>query len=242
MRLARLAALALPVTLAACSTPAPVAAPPGASAAAEEVALDAPISLFPGDAEILSDDAIARILDAPDRLPKSVRLALLHIEHRSASRFWGWGPFWTTIGPSAQQALTTAIAGRLEASPRVSTVALLPTFLLPERPGVGHLREAGARFRADAILVYRTDCQAYERHRAFRVSRAKAFCSAETALLDVRTGIVDYATRSLRDFEVPQQSSDANFLETVRNAETQAYTAALEENAKSVVGYFGEAP
>ena len=235
----RLALLAVSVGLAAC-TNTPVAAP--SVAAQEEVVLDAPVSLFPSDAEILSDEAIARILDVSDRLPGSVRVALLHIEHRSAGRFWGVGPFWTAIGPSAQQALTTSLATRLEASPRVARVSNLPTFLLPERAAVGHLREAGARYRADAILIYRTDCQAYERHRAFRASRAKAFCSAESVLLDVRTGVVSYATRSLRDFEVPQQSADSSFLETVRNAETQAFTAALEENAKSVVAYLGGTP
>jgi hypothetical protein len=107
---------------------------------------------------------------------------------------------------------------------------------------VGHLREAAARFQADVVFVYRTDCQAYERYRFFQASQAKAFCSAESALLDVRSGIVPFTTRSLRDFTVAEESSDAGFLETVRNAETHAFTAALEENARGLNGFLSRRP
>jgi hypothetical protein len=43
------------------------------------------------------------------------------------------------------------------------------------------------------------------------------------------------------DFSVAQQGSDAGFLETVRKAETQAFTAALEESARALVGFLGTA-
>ena len=216
-----------------CAGPAPRAAGEGPGAPADAQ----PISLFPSDAEVLSDEAITKILDAKARLPQRLRVALLHIEHRSAGRFWGWGPDWTALGPSAQQQVSTALIRVLQDSPRVRSASSLPTFLLPEKPTVGHLREAAARFQADALLIYRTDCQAYERNRIFHATEAKAFCSAEAALLDVRSGIVPFTTRTLRDFTVAEQSSDAGFLETVRNAETQAFTAALEENARALVAF-----
>jgi hypothetical protein len=200
------------------------------------------VSLFPSDAAVLSDEAIAKILDTKVRLPQHVRVALLHIEHRSAGRFWGWGPYWTTIGPSAQQEVAAAVVGVLQGSSRIQHAASLPTFLLPEKATVGHLREAAARFQADIVFVYRTDCQAYERYRFFEANQAKAFCSAESALLDVRSGIVPFTARSLRDFTVDQQNSDAGFLETVRNAEAQAFTAALEENARALVGFLDGRP
>lgn len=219
------------------------AGPPGATSRMQEGAVTEEegqaVSLFPGDAEILSDEAIAKILDTKVRLPPRLRIALLHIEHRSAGRFWGWGPYWTTIGPSAQQEVAAAVSGVLRGAPRVQHASNLPTFLLPEKATVGHLREAAARFQADVVFVYRTDCQAYERYRFFQAAQAKAFCSAESALLDVRSGIVPFTARSLRDFTVTQESSDAGFLETVRKAETQAFTAALEENAQGLVGFLG---
>ena len=198
------------------------------------------VSLFPSDAAVLPDDAIAKILDAKVRLPQHIRLALIHIEHRSVGRFWGWGPYWTAIGPSAQQEVAAAVIGVLRTSPRIESADNLPTFLLPEKATVGHLREAAARFQADAVFVYRTDCQGYERTRFFQASQAKAFCSAEAALLDVRSGLVPFTTRSLDDFTVTEESSDASFLETVRKAELKAFTAALEDDAKALVGYLGK--
>lgn len=125
----------------------------------------------------------------------------------------------------------------LRSSPHIRDAATLPTFLLPEKPTVGHLREAAARTQVDLVLIYRTDCQAYQRSRLFAASQARAFCSAESALLDVRSGVVPFTSRALRDFTVEQQSSDAGFPETVRKAEAQAFIAALEENALAVVAF-----
>jgi hypothetical protein len=200
------------------------------------------VSLFPSDAAVLPDAAIATILDTTVRLPKRARIALLHIEHRSAGRFWGWGPYWTTLGPTVQQEVAAAVAQELQTSPRIQQASTLPTFLLPEKPTVGHLREAAARSQSDLVWVYRTDCHAYERYRFFRASQAKAYCSAESALLDVRSGIVPFTTRSLRDFTVDEQNSDAGFLETVRKAEAQAFMSALEEDARALVGFLAQHP
>src|SRR5262245_57950455 len=201
---------------------------------------DKGVSLFPSDAAILPDDGINKILEAKVRLPQHLRLALIHIEHRSMGRFWGWGPYWTAVGPSAQQEVAAAVIGVLRTSPRIENADNLPTFLLPEKPTVGHLREAAARFQADAVFVYRTDCQGYERTRFFQADQAKAFCSAEAALLDVRSGLVPFTARSLDDFTVTHESSDASFLETVRKAELRAFVAALEDDAKALVRYLGK--
>jgi len=230
----RILVLLLLVAAVGCAT-----SPGGMRQAANTEEEGRTVSLFPSDAAVLSDEAIAKILDTRVRLPAHLRVALLHIEHRSAGRFWGWGPYWTTLGPSAQQEVAAAVIGALRSSPRVQLASNLPSFLLPEKATVGHLREAAARFQADVVFVYRTDCQAYERYRFFQADQAKAFCSAESALLDVRSGIVPFTTRSLRDFTVTQQGSDAGFLETVRKAEAQAFTAALEENARALVGFLG---
>ena len=73
--------------------------PPATAPPAEE----ASVSLFPSDAAVLAEEAISHILDAAPRLPERSRIALLHIDHRSAGRFWGFGPYWTTIAPATQQ-------------------------------------------------------------------------------------------------------------------------------------------
>jgi hypothetical protein len=192
------------------------------------------VSLFPSDAAVLSDEALSRILEASPALPSGAKLALLHVEHRSAARFWGFGPYLTAIAPATHQSLTDTVASALRSSERVGQAADLPSFLLPEKPVVGQLREAAARFQADAVFLYRTDCQAYSRYRFLRSNQVKAFCMAESVLLDVRSGLVPFTGRALRDFTV-DQSYRKDFSETVREAETLAFTAALEDNALQLV-------
>lgn len=192
-------------------------------------------SLFPGDADVLPDDQIRAILDASPELPVPSRIALLHLQHQSAARFWGYGPYWTALLPGTRQLIATSLSEVLEASSRVSTASFLPSFLLPEKPSVAHLREAAARYQADAVFVFKSDCQAYERYRMFRASEAKAFCNVEAALLDIRTGIVPLTAQVLRDFTVKKNSSDANMIETVRRAETEALQAALGEAGSLIV-------
>lgn len=200
------------------------------------------VSLFPSDAAVLTDEAVAKILDTTVRLPEKARVALLHVEHGSVVRHWGWGPYWAAMGPAEQQQVTDSVAATLASSPRIRSTGTLPRFLLPEKPTVGHLREAAARTQVDLVLIYRTDCQAYQRSRLFGATQAKAFCSAESALLDVRSGVVPFTTRALRDFTVDQKSGDAGFLETVRKAETAAFTAALDDCALALVKFLGTAP
>jgi hypothetical protein len=222
--------LLLSLTCAGCATTPGV--PTGSGRPPTEEASS--ISLFPSDAAILGDEAISRILDASPRLPDRTEIALLHFDHRSAGRFWGFGPYWTAIAPATHQVLTDKVAAALRTSQRVAGAADLPSFLLPEKPAIPQLREAASRFHADAVLVYRTDCQAYSRNRFLRTDQVKAFCMAESVLLDVRSGLVPFAGRSLRDFTV-DQSYSRDFAETVGEAETVAFTAALEDNALQLV-------
>ena len=209
----RTALLTLSLLSLACATSSTYQDPAADQREREMSALSA--SLFPGDAEVLADDQIRAILDASPELPVPSRIALLHLQHQSAARFWGYGPYWTALLPGTRQLLATSLSEVLEASNRVSTASFLPSFLLPEKPSVAHLREAAARYQADAVFVFKSDCQAYERYRMFRASEAKAFCNVEAALLDIRTGIVPFTAQVLRDFTVKKNSSDANMVETV---------------------------
>jgi hypothetical protein len=201
---------------------------------APSAAEQASVSLFPADAAVLPDEGIARILEASPRLPDRFQVVLLHIEHRSAGRFWGFDRFWMAILPATHQGLTDKVAAALGTSGRIAGSTDLPTFLLPEKPAAGQLREAAARFQADGVFVYRTDCQAYPRYRFWRNDQVKAFCQAEAVLLDVRSGLVPFTGRALRDFTV-DLSYAKDFSETLREAETAAFSGALEDTALQLV-------
>lgn len=198
---------------------------------------EAPGSLFPADAAILPDDAIARILAHEWSAPGKARLAVLRIGQRSQFLRWS-GEFARLEGQVHQDVLAT-----LRGSPRVATVGELPSLLVPKDQTVGHLREAAARYRADLLLAWRADCRSYERFRFFARDEAKAHCDLEAVLLDVATGIVPFAAATSREYATLQEGDELRVEEASRRAEMRATGDALGEVARSVLAFLeGQAP
>jgi len=189
---------------------------------------DEPVSLFPGDASVLADDAIKRILDYRYVPPVLSRVALIP----AGMELWsGWSEGLAT----ATEQLERDVVRVLETSPRVYDAAFLPSVLTPERRSVGHLREAAARFQADLMLVYRHFCRSFQKYRVFRDNRARAFCGVEAVLIDTRTGIVPLSVVASRTFDVEESADDLNFRETVLKAQLAAVAGSLSEVVSDVV-------
>ena len=189
---------------------------------------DEPVSLFPGDASVLTDDAIKRILDYRYRPPVLSRIALIP----AGREMWSG---WSEGLAMATEQLEKDVVSVLEASPRVYDAAFLPSVLTPERRSVPHLREAAARFQADLMLVYRNFCRSFQKYRVFRDNRARAFCGVEAVLIDTRTGIVPLSVVASRTFDVEQSADDLNFRETVLKAQLAAVAGSLAEVVSDVV-------
>lgn len=189
---------------------------------------DDPASLFPGDAAVLTDDAIQRILEYRYAPPSLSRIALMPTGMDTWSR-------WSEGLAVATGQLEEGVVGVLEASPRIYDAAFLPSVLTPERRSVPHLREAAARFQADLTLAYRTFCRSFQRHRLFRDDRARAFCGVEAVLIDTRTGVVPLSVVASRTFDVEQSEDDLNFRETVLKAQLAAVAGSLSEIVAEVV-------
>lgn len=195
------------------------------------------LSLFPSDTEILSDAEIARILDVRLGLRSRIRLAVLHLDHRSVDFSYLYRGEGVPIG--WLHADMFAMLRKLE---RVYDASYLPSVLIPAKLTVGHLREAGARYQADLLLIFRTECRTHHQFRIFRASQAKAYCLADAALLDVRTGLVPFTSRATRDYLVEEQKSEIDFAETVRRSEQTAVEAAMFENASNLASFLKTLP
>lgn len=192
-------------------------------------------SLFRSDTEVLPDSAIRRILAFRFVLPDSSRVAVLHLSERSVVSY-GWS--------TPAQVSDTLLAGFLatmRASGRVRVVSLLPTLLVPARRTVGYLREAAARYQADLLFVFRSDCQNFTRVRIFAADEVKATCIVESVLIDTRTGIIPFTANAARSFETRKSRGDTNWDETVRRAEERAIADALTELGGHTVAYLDAA-
>ena len=189
-------------------------------------------SLFSGDAETLSDDAIQRILNYEYEPPPLSRIALMPFGREVWSS-------WSEELALASESLQTKVLDQLRASPKVYDASYLPSILVPQNRTVPHLREAAARYQADLLLVYRSFCQSFDRYRFFAADKSRAYCGVEAVLLDTRTGLVPFTTVATRSYDVVENRTDTNFRETRLRAQLDATAAAMGDVSTEIVRFLG---
>lgn len=187
--------------------------------------------LFKGDASVLSDADIERILAHRLTLPKQCRVALLNLSEANTWRFYS-GDF-----VQLNESLEEELIGTLRGSPRVYDASFLPSLLVPEVRTVPHLREAAGRYQADLVFAYRSRCSSYEKFRFFKPDEVRAYCSVEAVLLDVRTGIVPFTSVATVDLESRAAPEDKEFQETIKKNELNAVGKALGQIARELVAF-----
>ena len=187
-------------------------------------------SLFTGDAAVLSDADIDRILRYKYTLPKQARIAILPLGQNL------WFGYSDELARNSEEVRKSFIARLLEGSNIVSA-SYLPTLLIPTNRSVAHLREAATRYQADLLIVYQTSCRTYEKYKMFGANSSKSFCNIEAVILDVRTGIVPFTTAATQEFVATQSHDDTNFYETMRKAELTAIRDCLVKIGSQVVDY-----
>lgn len=191
---------------------------------------EAPASLFAGDAAVLSDEDIARILAYRYEPTQSVRIALLPLQ----------GAGLAAAGEGAEQLeAADPLVSRLRSAPAVVEASYLPSILTPEKLSVPYLREAAARLQADLLLVFRSSCQEFARFRLFADDQSRAYCAVEAVLLDTRTGLVPFTSVSRQRFDSVRQSDDYSLDEARYRAEAAAVARALDEIADALVRFLG---
>lgn len=187
-------------------------------------------SLFSGDAETLSDEAIRSILAHKYEAPALSRIALMPFGREA------WAG-WSEELALASGKMQSEVLDRLRASPRIYDASYLPSILVPQNRTVPHLREAAARYQADLLLVYRSYCQSFEKYRLFSADTSRAYCGVEAVLLDTRTGLVPFTTVASRSYDVARNSADTNFRETMLRAQLDATAAAMGDVSNEIVQF-----
>lgn len=221
----RKALFLIPVLLLGCSSGLPVR-----DAYVPLPVPETPDSLFSTDAEVLTDAAIERILEFQWRAPPQARIAILPFGSES---WFGWSEELNEAASTMQDRL----ANRLGGAASVAHVAYLPSVLTPRERSVARLREAAARYQADLMLVYRTQCHSFDKYRFLKRDQARARCTVDALLLDTRTGLVPFSIAHSESFDAARSDQDLNFRETVLRAHLQATAAALDSIAAEVLHF-----
>lgn len=190
-------------------------------------------SLFAGDAQTLSDEAIQRVLDYRYEPPALSRIALMPFGREVWSA-------WSEELAVASQKLQAQVLSELRASPKVYDASYLPSILIPQQRDVPRLREAAARYQADLLLVYRSYCRSFDKYRLFRADKSRAYCGVEAVLLDTRTGLVPFTSVATQSYDVVREDTDTNFQETRLRAQLDATANALGSVSKNVVTFLAQ--
>ncbi|MEW8624160.1 MAG: hypothetical protein AB2551_00235 [Candidatus Thiodiazotropha sp.] len=182
------------------------------------------------------DKKIIELLNYRVKLPEKNRIAVLKL---SKDNYWR---FYSNDFNELNNSLVKTLITKLRSSSRVYDASFMPAMLVSEKRTVPVLREAAARFQADLLLAYRSSCQSYQKYKFINPNVTKSYCSVESVVLDIRSGVVVKSIVSTEDFSTKKSSSDTNFRETIKKAELEAVAKALGNVANEVVEFLSRVP
>jgi hypothetical protein len=133
----------------------------------------------------------------------------------------------------------SSLTMKLDKSDRIIAVTLLPTLLAPNDAGIPVLREAAVRLQADLLLAFRISSDMYNISDS---NRAKAFCTIEAVLMDIRTGLIPYTTVVTRDNEQELSVDDTNINDVQIRAEKVAVLSSLSVVADEITEFLSSVP
>lgn len=193
----------------------------------------APETLLNGTTLGDNDGKIHDLLNYRIQLPALNRVAILNLGPENSWRFYSRDFL------QLNESLVELLIEQLRASDRVYDASFLPSLLISADKSLPALREAAARFQADLLLTYRSQCQSYQKYRFIRSDESRSYCTVEAVLIDVRSGIIVKSVVSTEDLAAVPAESDKSFSETVKKAELEAVAKALGNVAGEVVGFLG---
>lgn len=201
-------------------------------------------SLFRSDKDILGEDAIQRILSSKLTIPDIVSIALYRVQEspQQAVRYYGYGYWRSEEYLKVQQSFISTITDEISRSDRVLEVVSLPSLLTPKEPSISIIRETSVRLQADMVMVFSLTSDVYEKYRLFQTDQAKAYCTCEGFLLDVRTGLIPFSRIITREYLATKEKSDANFNETMARAEREAALLSLKSLGEQAAEFLSQIP
>ena len=188
-------------------------------------------SLFKSDQEVLSEDALAKIMTSKVNLPSKAKIAVIRFtqDEGGALRYYGSYYWRTEAYLKTQQEYLDALEKRLAGSDRVVQVVIVPSLLTPKEATISLLREAAVRLQADLLLVFRITSDTYYKHNWLQSDDVKAYSTCEAVLLDVRTGTIPFTAIVTSEKLDKKQKGDLETSEAMRRAEKLAVLDSLTE-------------
>jgi PBP1b-binding outer membrane lipoprotein LpoB len=198
-------------------------------------------SLLKSGQSSLSEEALKMILSSRVVLPKKGHLAIMIFPGPEHTAPYNYGNNYKSSEAylKTQSNYISSLTMQLEKSDRIIAVTLLPTLLSPNDAGIPVLREAAVRLQADLLLAFRISSDMYNQSDS---NRAKAFCTIEAVLMDIRTGLIPYTTVVTRDNEQELGVDDTNINDVRIRAEKVAVLSSLTVVADEITEFLSSVP
>lgn len=198
-------------------------------------------SLFKGDQDYISEDAVHKVLNSSIQLPARAKVAIFRYvaseDDASAIRYYGYYYWRTESYIKAQQQLIDVLQEHLLGTGRVSEATTLPSMLVSPQPSITMLRQAAVRLQADLLLVFRLTGDSYYDFNLLSTDRVKAYSTCEVLLFDVRTGIIPFTTIISRDILRDRTRQEVAGAEASKLAEQEAALLAITDVATELAEF-----
>jgi len=203
-------------------------------------------SLFRGDQDFISEDAVQKILSSKIQIPPKAKVAIFKYEgneeERLALTYYGYNYWRSENYIKLQQQLIDTLQSQLVSSGRVIEATLLPSILVPKQPTVTTLRQAGVRLQADLILVFRITSDVYYDYQLFTKDKIKAYSTCEVVLFDTRTGIIPFTSVASRDIITLRLDSEVDRDEAMKRAQKEASLSSITTIGKELTDFLKKSP
>jgi len=192
-------------------------------------------SLFKEDQEVISNEAIERILSSKIILPEKGKLAILSFADRP--RWFYWSEELTQLNEQIMSEFKT----KLKNSKRLEQVSFIPSMIISKQMTISQMRAAAARMQSNYLLVYKTTTRTFEKYKFLGQDETKAYSTVEAILMDVRTGTIPYSSIKTETFTAKKNQKEMEFYETISKAEQQATKQALNKIADELMEFLNSA-
>lgn len=203
-------------------------------------------SLFRGDQDFVSEDAVQRILSTKVQIPQKAKIAIFKYEgseeERFASTYYGYYYWRSENYIKLQQAFVESLQSELLSSGRVVEATILPSLLVPKQPSISMLRQAAVRLQADLIAIYRITGDVYYDYQFFEKDKIKAYSNCEIVLFDTRTGTIPFSSVASRDLMTVPLKSEIDREESMQRAQKEASLAAISTVGKELSDFLKKSP
>jgi hypothetical protein len=193
-------------------------------------------SLFSDKSATISEEGIQKTLNGNYKLPAQLRVAIVRLDPAVSGN--SYQSYWRNEEYlKMQQSYLDVFTEKLQLSPRVTRISVVPELLISKTPSFTNIREAAVRMQADVVVVYSITSDIYSRSRLFSKTDIKAFATTQLIMMDVKTGLVPFSAVVTKDYLSKRKKEELEDAEARNRARHEAVLLTIFEIGQRIADF-----